>query len=121
LSAISTIMLAFFGSARLNSSNIDSDIKLTLAPMYAIAFVLNMSTEQGILRLPGFLLFLHIPDADDEDVETKSDEDEIYNYKICMFNEEDVKMKYVEVEESDKGEEKVTDAAKEELKRLRSR
>ncbi|GJY05297.1 hypothetical protein Tco_0371237 [Tanacetum coccineum] len=47
-------MLAFFGSARLNSSNIDSDIKLTLAPMYAIAFVLNMSTEQGILRLPGF-------------------------------------------------------------------
>ncbi|GJU41128.1 hypothetical protein Tco_1194085 [Tanacetum coccineum] len=54
LSAISTIMLAFFGSARLNSSKIDSDIILTLAPKSAIAFMLNISTEQGIVRLLGF-------------------------------------------------------------------
>ncbi|GJV04709.1 hypothetical protein Tco_1338278 [Tanacetum coccineum] len=56
-------------------------------------------------------------DADDEDVETESDEDEIYKYKIRVRNEEDVEMKDAEVEESDKGEEKVTDAAKEEAEK----
>ncbi|GJX22129.1 hypothetical protein Tco_0226574 [Tanacetum coccineum] len=56
-------------------------------------------------------------DADDEDVKTKSDEDEIYNYKICVHNEEDVKMKDIKVEESNKGKEKVTDAAKEEAEK----
>ncbi|GKD32757.1 retrovirus-related pol polyprotein from transposon TNT 1-94 [Tanacetum coccineum] len=56
-------------------------------------------------------------DADDEDVETKSNEDEIYKYKIRVRNEEDVEMKDYEVEESNKGEEKVTDAAKEEAKK----
>ncbi|GKD38690.1 putative ribonuclease H-like domain-containing protein [Tanacetum coccineum] len=47
-------MLACFGSARLNSSNIDLDIILKLAPKSAIAFMLNISTEQGIVRLLGF-------------------------------------------------------------------
>ncbi|GJW13736.1 hypothetical protein Tco_0017869 [Tanacetum coccineum] len=41
-------------SARLNSSKIDSDIILTLAPKSAIAFMLNISTEQGIVKLHGF-------------------------------------------------------------------
>ncbi|GJU25914.1 hypothetical protein Tco_1164535 [Tanacetum coccineum] len=56
-------------------------------------------------------------DVDDEDVKTESDEDEIYKYKIRVRNEEDVEMKDAEVEESDKGEEKVTDAAKEEAEK----
>ncbi|GJZ09547.1 hypothetical protein Tco_0543830 [Tanacetum coccineum] len=56
-------------------------------------------------------------DDDDEDDETESDEDEIYKYKIRVHNEEDVEMKDAEVEESDKGEEKVVDAAKEEAKK----
>nr|GEU51099.1 hypothetical protein [Tanacetum cinerariifolium] len=42
-------------------------------------------------------------DADDEDDETQSDENEIYKYKIRVRNEEDVEMKDVKVEESDKG------------------
>ncbi|GJY43874.1 hypothetical protein Tco_0432087 [Tanacetum coccineum] len=56
-------------------------------------------------------------DADDEDDETESDEDEIYKYKIRVRNEEDVEMKDVEGEESDKGEKKVTEQRKK-LKRL---
>ncbi|GJY01585.1 hypothetical protein Tco_0359737 [Tanacetum coccineum] len=52
-------------------------------------------------------------DVNDEDIKTESDEDEIYKYKIRVRNEEDVEMKDANVEESDKGEEKVTDAAKE--------
>ncbi|GKD01790.1 hypothetical protein Tco_1172064 [Tanacetum coccineum] len=56
-------------------------------------------------------------DADDEDVKIESDEDEIYKYKICVRNEEDVEMKDAEIEESDKGEEKVTDAAKKEAEK----
>ncbi|GKB63943.1 hypothetical protein Tco_0920129 [Tanacetum coccineum] len=47
-------------------------------------------------------------------VETKSDKDEIYKYKIRVRKDEDVEMKDAEVKESDKGEEKVTDAVKEE-------
>ncbi|GJX05872.1 putative reverse transcriptase domain-containing protein [Tanacetum coccineum] len=54
LSAISTIMLAFFGSTRLNSFKIDLGIILMLAPKSAIAFMLNISTKQGIVRLLGF-------------------------------------------------------------------
>ncbi|GJW70241.1 hypothetical protein Tco_0127158 [Tanacetum coccineum] len=54
LSAISTIILAFFGSARLNSSKIDLDIILMMAPKSTIEFMLNISTEQGIVRLPEF-------------------------------------------------------------------
>ncbi|GKC56210.1 hypothetical protein Tco_1083808 [Tanacetum coccineum] len=53
-------------------------------------------------------------DADDKDDKTKSDEDEIYKYKIRIRKDEDVEMKDVEGEESDKGEEKVTNAVKEE-------
>ncbi|GKD68477.1 hypothetical protein Tco_1322567 [Tanacetum coccineum] len=56
-------------------------------------------------------------DADDEDVKTESDEDEIYKYKIRVYKDEDVEMKDAEVEESDKGVEKVTDAAKEEAEK----
>ncbi|GKA99892.1 retrovirus-related pol polyprotein from transposon TNT 1-94 [Tanacetum coccineum] len=56
-------------------------------------------------------------DADDEDDETESDEDEIYKYKIRVRKDEDVEMKYAEVEEYDKGEEKVTDASKEEAEK----
>ncbi|GJY78175.1 hypothetical protein Tco_0483976 [Tanacetum coccineum] len=60
---------------------------------------------------------IYAQDVDDEDVETESDEDDIYKYKICMRKDEDVEMKDVEVEEIDKGEEKVTDAAKEEAEK----
>ncbi|GJX40691.1 hypothetical protein Tco_0255681 [Tanacetum coccineum] len=59
-------------------------------------------------------------DDDNDDVEKDNkdgDADDEGDDHICMFNEEDVKMKYVEVEESDKGEEKVTDAAKEEAEK----
>nr|GEV02358.1 hypothetical protein [Tanacetum cinerariifolium] len=56
-------------------------------------------------------------DDDDEDDETKSDKNEIYKYKIRVRNEKDVEMKDAEVKESDKGEEKVTDAIKEEAKK----
>nr|GEZ28222.1 hypothetical protein [Tanacetum cinerariifolium] len=57
-------------------------------------------------------------DADDEDVKTESDEDEIYKYKIQVHKDEDVEMKDAKVEESDKGEEKVTYPAKEEGKKI---
>nr|GEU63294.1 hypothetical protein [Tanacetum cinerariifolium] len=53
-------------------------------------------------------------DVDDEDDETESESDDIYKYKIRVRKDEDVEIKDAEVEESDKGEEKVTDAAKEE-------
>nr|GEV62641.1 hypothetical protein [Tanacetum cinerariifolium] len=56
-------------------------------------------------------------DTNDEDDKHESDEDEIYKYKIRVHNEEDVKMKDAEVEEPDKGEEKITNAAKEEAKK----
>nr|GEY61318.1 hypothetical protein [Tanacetum cinerariifolium] len=42
-------------------------------------------------------------DADDEDVKTEFNEDEIYKCKICVCNEEDVEMKDTKVEEFDKG------------------
>ncbi|GKC75536.1 hypothetical protein Tco_1126310, partial [Tanacetum coccineum] len=48
-------------------------------------------------------------DADDEDVETISNEDKIYKYKIRVRKDEDVEMKDAEVKESDKGEELVTE------------
>ncbi|GJX57191.1 hypothetical protein Tco_0287088 [Tanacetum coccineum] len=58
-----------------------------------------------------------IQDADDEDVETKSDEDEIYKYKIRVRKDKDVEMENAEVKESDKGDEDVTDAAKEDAEK----
>ncbi|GJS25753.1 hypothetical protein Tco_0486373 [Tanacetum coccineum] len=60
-------------------------------------------------------------DADKEDDETESDEDDIYKYKIHVHKDGDVEMKDAEGEESDKGEEKVTDAAKEEAERLQKK
>ncbi|GKB16755.1 hypothetical protein Tco_0850678 [Tanacetum coccineum] len=59
----------------------------------------------------------HVSDTQDADGETESDKDEIYKYKIRVRKDEDVEMKDAEVEESDKGEEKVTDAAKEEAEK----
>ncbi|GKB07220.1 hypothetical protein Tco_0835504 [Tanacetum coccineum] len=56
-------------------------------------------------------------DDDDEDDETKSDEDDIYKYKIRVRKDEDVEMKDAEVKGSDKGNEEITDAAKEEPKK----
>ncbi|GJW88747.1 hypothetical protein Tco_0164087 [Tanacetum coccineum] len=51
-------------------------------------------------------------DADDEDAETESDEDDIYKYKIRVRKDEDEEMINAEVDDSDKGDEEVTDAAK---------
>nr|GFA36409.1 hypothetical protein [Tanacetum cinerariifolium] len=56
-------------------------------------------------------------DVDDEDVKTESDEDEIYKYKISVRKDEDVEMKDAEVDDSDKGEEKVTNTTKEKAKK----
>nr|GFA52431.1 hypothetical protein [Tanacetum cinerariifolium] len=48
----------------------------------------------------------------DEDDETKSDDDDIYKYKICVCKDEDEEMIDAEVDDSVKGNEKITDAAK---------
>ncbi|GKD81035.1 hypothetical protein Tco_1347874 [Tanacetum coccineum] len=56
-------------------------------------------------------------DADDEDVKTESDEDKIYKYKIRVRKDEDVEMENAEVKESNKGDEDVTNAAKEDAKK----
>nr|GEX48511.1 hypothetical protein [Tanacetum cinerariifolium] len=55
--------------------------------------------------------------ANDEDVKTESDEDDIYKYMICMRKDEDDEMKDTKVEVSDKGDEEVTDTAKEGVKK----
>ncbi|GKF48250.1 hypothetical protein Tco_0141501, partial [Tanacetum coccineum] len=52
-----------------------------------------------------------IQDTDDEDDETKSDKDGIYKYKICVHKDEDKEMLNAEVDDFDKGDEEVTDAA----------
>nr|GEW80065.1 hypothetical protein [Tanacetum cinerariifolium] len=49
---------------------------------------------------------------DDEDDETESDEDDIYKYKIRMLKDEDEEMINADVDNSDKGDKDVTDAAK---------
>ncbi|GJV29698.1 retrovirus-related pol polyprotein from transposon TNT 1-94 [Tanacetum coccineum] len=51
-------------------------------------------------------------DANDEDVETESDEDDIYKYKIRVRKDEDEEMINAEVDDSDKGDEEVTELAK---------
>nr|GEW77209.1 hypothetical protein [Tanacetum cinerariifolium] len=56
-------------------------------------------------------------DANDEDDKTKSNEYDIYKYKICVRKDKDVEMKDAKVEESDKGKDKVTNAAKEEAEK----
>ncbi|GKC22549.1 hypothetical protein Tco_1024699 [Tanacetum coccineum] len=53
-----------------------------------------------------------IQDADDEVVETESDEDDIYKYKIRVRKDEDEEMINVKVDESHKGDEEIIDAAK---------
>nr|GEU70822.1 retrovirus-related Pol polyprotein from transposon TNT 1-94 [Tanacetum cinerariifolium] len=50
-------------------------------------------------------------DANDEDDETESDEDDIYKYKIRVCKDEDDEMINSEVDDSDKGDEEVIDAA----------
>nr|GFB46162.1 hypothetical protein [Tanacetum cinerariifolium] len=49
---------------------------------------------------------------DDEDDETESDEDDIYHYKILVRKDEDEEMINTEVNNSNKGDEEITDAAK---------
>nr|GEX52443.1 hypothetical protein [Tanacetum cinerariifolium] len=56
-------------------------------------------------------------DADDEDVKSESDEDEIYKYKIHVRKDKDVDIENAKVNESDKGDEDVTDAAKEDIEK----
>ncbi|GJQ91452.1 hypothetical protein Tco_0002591 [Tanacetum coccineum] len=56
-------------------------------------------------------------DADDEDVKTESDKDDIYKYKVRVRKDEDVEIKDAEVEGSDKGDEVITDKAKEEAEK----
>nr|GEZ47038.1 hypothetical protein [Tanacetum cinerariifolium] len=51
-------------------------------------------------------------DADDEDVKTESDEDDIYRYKIRMRKDEDEEMINAEVDDSDKANEEITNATK---------
>ncbi|GJY60749.1 hypothetical protein Tco_0461406, partial [Tanacetum coccineum] len=48
----------------------------------------------------------------DEDAETESDEDDIYKYKIRVHKDEDEEMINVKVDDSNKGDEEVIDAAK---------
>ncbi|GKF19896.1 hypothetical protein Tco_0068534 [Tanacetum coccineum] len=55
--------------------------------------------------------------TDDEMIETKSDEDDIYKYKICVLKDEDVEITNAEFEESRKGDEEDTDAAKEDTEK----
>nr|GEX73436.1 hypothetical protein [Tanacetum cinerariifolium] len=51
-------------------------------------------------------------DADDEDVKAKSDEDDIYKYKIHVRKDEDEEMINAKVDDSGKGDDEITDAAK---------
>nr|GEW86354.1 integrase, catalytic region, zinc finger, CCHC-type, peptidase aspartic, catalytic [Tanacetum cinerariifolium] len=56
-------------------------------------------------------------DADDEDVKTESDKDDIYKYKIRVRNDENEEMKDAKAEGYDKGDEEITNAAKEEAEK----
>nr|GEY47556.1 hypothetical protein [Tanacetum cinerariifolium] len=51
-------------------------------------------------------------DADVEDDDTESDKDDIYKYKIRVRKDEDEEMLNAEVDDINKGNEEVTDAAK---------
>nr|GEW00297.1 hypothetical protein [Tanacetum cinerariifolium] len=59
-------------------------------------------------------------DTNDEDVETESDEDEIYKYKIRMRKDKGKEMPNAKVEESGNDDEKDTDAANADAKRLKN-
>nr|GEY47417.1 hypothetical protein [Tanacetum cinerariifolium] len=50
-------------------------------------------------------------DTNDEDVKTESDEDDIYKYKIHIRKDVDEKMINAEVDDSNKGDEEITDVA----------
>nr|GEW12596.1 hypothetical protein [Tanacetum cinerariifolium] len=56
-------------------------------------------------------------DADEEDVKTESDKDEIYKYKIHVRKDEYLEMENADAEESGKGDEDVTDAVKEDVEK----
>nr|GEU81806.1 hypothetical protein [Tanacetum cinerariifolium] len=56
-------------------------------------------------------------DVDDEDDETKSDEEDIYKYKIRVRKDEDKEMNNAEVDDSVKGDEEITNAAKVDTKK----
>ncbi|GKC92367.1 hypothetical protein Tco_1157809, partial [Tanacetum coccineum] len=56
-------------------------------------------------------------DNDDKDDKTESNEDDIYKYKIRVRKDDDVEMKDAKVEGSDKGDEEITDAGKEEAEK----
>ncbi|GKD54554.1 hypothetical protein Tco_1287941, partial [Tanacetum coccineum] len=51
-------------------------------------------------------------DADDEDVKTESDEEDIYKYKIRVRKDKDEEMINSEVDDSNKGDEEIIDAVK---------
>ncbi|GJX95907.1 hypothetical protein Tco_0351705 [Tanacetum coccineum] len=82
-------------------------------------------SSEGIGTIPGFPSEPHLSllpqvkelkdkkegDADDEADETKSDEDDIYKYKIHV-RKDDEEMLNAKVDNSDKGDQEVTDAAK---------
>ncbi|GJX74533.1 hypothetical protein Tco_0313128 [Tanacetum coccineum] len=51
-------------------------------------------------------------DADDEDVETESDEEYIYKYKICVRKDKDEEMINAEVDDYNKGDEEIINAVK---------
>nr|GEW42202.1 putative reverse transcriptase domain-containing protein [Tanacetum cinerariifolium] len=57
-------------------------------------------------------------DADDEDVKTKSNEDDIYKYKIRVRKDEDKEMINTEVDDSNKGDEELLMQQRQMLKRL---
>nr|GEY19484.1 hypothetical protein [Tanacetum cinerariifolium] len=56
-------------------------------------------------------------DADDEDVETESDEEDIYKYKIHVRKDDGEEMINAKVNDSDKGDEEITDVAKADAKK----
>ncbi|GJS04696.1 hypothetical protein Tco_0321204 [Tanacetum coccineum] len=56
--------------------------------------------------------------TEDEDNETESDEEDIYNYKICVRKDENEEMLNAKAEDSGKGDEEVTNAAKAEAKKI---
>nr|GEW52931.1 reverse transcriptase domain-containing protein [Tanacetum cinerariifolium] len=56
-------------------------------------------------------------DVDDEDDEIESDKDDIYKYKICVHKDEDEEMLNAEVDDSNKGDEEVTDRSKADAKK----
>nr|GEU42204.1 retrovirus-related Pol polyprotein from transposon TNT 1-94 [Tanacetum cinerariifolium] len=59
-----------------------------------------------------------IQDFDDEDIEIKFDEDDIYKYKIRVCKDDDEEMINAEVDDFDKGDEEITDATKADAEKI---